>query len=211
MKTKTILGISIAAILSISAVSVSTLPDAFAAKDFTGKPDFAALLEADQVPTHPDFPEIDGSESKAKGIALFWFNEDQTQLFYKIKLNRLNLDEKEGESPGNGATETVTKIHLHVAEFGTNGPHVLNVLGAPDRDDDDLEVNPTNGVLKGIWDDGDETDVPSESGRSKKLSEHLGSLCDDLIYVNVHSDLGDFENTVGAVRGQVIPVSNACE
>ena len=141
--TQVFFTVSLAAILAISAVSVMTLQEAEATSKhwkFKKQPSFTATLDA--TPFAPE--EFDGT-----AIAKFWLDKHGEALKYRISID--NMDISGGTTPE--TIDDVTKLHLHE---GHRNSHVLNVYKAPGEDDDDLVVKPTKGIIKGIWDDGDE-------------------------------------------------------
>ena len=89
------------------------------------------------------------------------------------------------------ATDNVGKIHLHTEDDG----HVLNVWKAPTEDDAQMKVYPSEGILKGIYNDGDvtsEADIIAggilEHDTSKPLTENLYDLCGGHFFVMIHED-----------------------
>jgi len=202
----TVLGLSIAAILAISIVSVTALPDAFAKQ--VPAPDFEAKLQGKQQ-TVPE--ERGGGHGKAS----FWLIEEANEpaLQYTIEVSK-NLYIEEAKGTG----DLITKIHLHSQDPGVAGPHVLNIFGAPSEDDKHLTVDKDARTFSGIWDDGDAFDVGS-NGRTPNDSVALNDfdtltgqipldgLCDGKLYVNIHSE----KHGPGALRGQIISISDACE
>jgi len=203
---KTVLGLSIAAIMAISVVSLSTLPDAFAKQE--PQPDFVAKLQGKQQ-TVPE--ERGGGHGKAS----FWLTEVEGEpaLQYKIEVSK-NLYIEGAKGTG----DLITKIHLHLQDPGTAGPHVLNIFGAPSEDDDHLVVDAKARTFSGIWDDGDAFDVGTD-GRTPNDSVALNvfdtltgqvpldGLCDGKLYVNIHSE----KHGPGALRGQIMSTSDVCE
>ncbi|MEO1300099.1 MAG: CHRD domain-containing protein [Cyanobacteria bacterium J06636_16] len=165
---------------------------------------FTAELDGLQV-VSPDFP--DGIPTDASGFATFELNEAQTELTYFIDLDGVNLkpDQSDRTDPSD-----VTKIHIHVGEFGSNGPHTLNIFGLPREDDTDLIVDSENGVLQGIWDDGDainpetgELFDPTAGGTTKQLSSFVGELFANGLYLQVHTVEFDSPTVPGELRGQI--------
>ena len=205
------LGLSVAALLAISIVSITTLPDAFAKKQET--PDFEAKLQGKQQTV----PEERGT---GHGKASFWFTEIEGEpaLKYTIQVSKNLAVTWEGEtSKGNG--DPITKIHLHNQIPGIAGPHVLNIFGAPSEDDEHLVVDVDARTFSGIWDDDDQNlsavgNSERQGGDSVALNDYdsltgaipLDELCAGNLYVNLHSE----NHGPGALRGQIIPTSNAC-
>jgi len=211
---KTVLGLSIAAVMAIFVVSVSTMPDAFAKQE--PQPDFVAKLQGKQQ-TVPE--ERGGGHGKAS----FWLTEvaGEPALQYKIEVSK-NLYIEGAKGTG----DLITKIHLHLQDPGTAGPHVLNIFGAPSEDDDHLVVDAKARTFSGTWDDADENfaavDLDGnpnnphvrEGGDSVALNDFdsltgqipLDGLCDGKLYVNIHSE----KHGPGALRGQIMPTSGVC-
>lgn len=199
MQTKTnLLVFSLAAILSLSVVAMGDIPQAVADKDhddnhekklnFKKKPSFTATLGS--VPSTPvDF--------EGTATADFWLDKDGDALKYKISINKMDIS-------GGATSETsddVTKLHIHE---GTGGAHVLNVYKAPGEDDDDLVVKPTNGIIKGIWDDGDENLTYSDHhNNSQTLTSQLKNLCEGNLFTMIHGDGG-----AGVLKGFIEPTSD---
>ena len=176
--TNTVLGLSIAALLAISIVSITTLPDAFAKKQPT--PDFEAKLQGKQQTV----PEERGT---GHGKASFWFTENG-DLAYTIEVSKNFAVTWNGEtSKGNG--DPITKIHLHNQVPGQAGPHVLNIFGLPSEDDGNLDVDVDARTFSGIWDDLDANDL-NPPGPSPNDSIALSDAMDELLacnlYVNLH-------------------------
>lgn len=181
--TQVFFAVSLAAILSISAVSVMTLQEAEASKDhwkFKKKVDFTADL-AVVSPAAPD---------DAAATAEFWLDKKGEALKYKISIENMDLS-------GFGDTsDDVTKLHIHESE---EGAHVLNVYKAPGQDDDDLVVKPTKGIIKGIWDDSDENHTyPDHHNNSQTFTSQLEALCSEGLFVMIHGDGG-----AGVLKGDI--------
>ena len=141
---------------------------------------FRADLEGSQV--------VPPTPSNAGGFAIFTLNDDQTALEYFIQLKELTLksDISERTQP-----QDVTKIHLHVASPGDNGPHVLNIFGLPSEDDGDLTVDFAAGTLSGIWDNDDVVDLngngQADPNETKPVTAFLDELFAGQLYVQVHT------------------------
>ena len=111
-------------------------------------------------------------------------------------------------SKGNG--DQITKIHLHNNVPGQAGPHVLNIFGLPSEDDGDLQVDVDARTFSGIWDDGDANDL-LPSGPSPNDSIELTAVLDELCAGNLYVNLHTADHGSGALRGQIIPTSDACK
>ena len=92
-------------------------------------------------------------------------------------------------------SDDVTKLHLHEVHHGA---HVLNVYKAPGQDDDDLVVKPTKGIIKGVWDDGDEDQSYGGHNNSETLTSQLKNLCEGNLFTMIHGDGG-----VGVLKGSI--------
>ena len=191
MQTKVnMLVFSLATILAISAVTGVTLQEAEAADNkwkFKKQPSFTATLGA--VPSTPgDFEGI--------ATAKFWLDKHGEALKYRISIENMDIS-------GGATSETsddVTKLHLHEAHHGA---HVLNVYKAPGEDDNDLVVKPTKGIIKGIWDDGDENQTYGGHNNSETLTSQLKNLCEGELFTMIHGDGG-----AGVLKGFIEPTSH---
>ena len=197
-----VLGLSIAAILTLSVIAISTMPIAMAKPDGNGKPDLVAKLVG-----------FDGSSSDAKGKAMFWFDDDSnpTTIRYQIVLNKLDVN----DNPGKGLDELLTKVHIHFAPNGEHTPmHLYNILGpADDIDDGKISGN----ALSGVWDAADISPhwmMPDHIHHSSKPltsmnpngNTILENLCTGNTDVNIHTDA----NASGSIRGIIEVNSDAC-
>jgi len=188
-KTQAFFAVSIAALLAISAVSVIPLQEAEASgkhKEFEKKSSFTATLTS--VPSTP--VGFDGTAT-----AKFWLAKDGEALKYEISIE--NMDISGGATAD--TSDDVTKLHLHE---GHHNAHVLNVYKAPGQDDNNLVVKPTKGIIKGIWDDGDENLSYGGHLNSHTLTSQLGELCDGNLFTMIHGDGG-----VGVLKGFIEPTS----
>lgn len=191
-----VFGLSIAAIFAISVIAISATPTAMAKPDANGQPDLVAILTAEGT-------------NDAKGKALFWFNDDASELQYKIVLNKVDVgsvDESgtgSDKNSGKGLAQYVTKLHIHAAPGGIhNSEHLLNIVGP--TDDDDLKIS--GHTFSGIWDDSDAThDHHGHGHNSKTLTSQIEALCNGDTDVNVHlSQSGEF------IRGIIETNSDTC-
>jgi len=195
-QNSTVLGLSIAAIFAITVIAISATPTAMAKSDANGQPDLVATLTAE-------------GSNDAQGKALFWFNDDATELRYKIVLNKVDVGSVGDDGTGNdknsgkGLAYYVTKLHIHAAPGGVHiGEHLLNVVGP--TDDADLKI--AGHTFSGIWDDGDATmDHHNMGHNSKTLTSQVAALCNGDTDVNVHlSGSGEF------IRGIIETNSDTC-
>ncbi|NEQ55738.1 MAG: CHRD domain-containing protein, partial [Leptolyngbya sp. SIO3F4] len=135
------------------------------------------------------------------------FTRTEEGLAYEIDIDGLNLK----EDPASRTEDNdVTRIHIHAGPVGENGPHTLNIFGIPSEDDDDLEIDFENGILRGFWDDHDATDLNGDGDtdddpESKPFSEFLDELEAGDLYLQIHDAESDRLGTPGAVRGQIDP------
>jgi len=191
MQTKTnLLVFSLAAILALSVVVMGELPQAVAEKKdhdkdhekklkFKKKPDFESQS---CIVTGFATANLPNTVLDCKMQA--WLDKKANGLKYEIQItgmewigsNSNDLDDIDG-----------SHIHEHASNPATNpkGPHVLDAFGNPGFGDSDIVVKPLEGIIEGIWDDGD---FPSS------LTSNLVLLCDSKIFTAVH---GDFEDTPG--------------
>ena len=194
--------------LSGWAIATAATTVAISARPAAAATLFTAELDGFQV-VSPDFP--DGIPTEASGFATFELNEAQTELTYFIDLDGVNL--KPNQSDRTDPSD-VTKIHIHVGEFGGNGPHTLNIFGLPSEDDADLVVDFENDTLQGTWDDGDafnpvtgELFDPTVGGTTKQLSSFVDELLADGLYLQVHTVEFDSPTVPGELRGQITAAS----
>jgi hypothetical protein len=195
-QNSTVLGLSIAAIFAITVIAISATPTAMAKSDTNGQPDLVATLTAEGT-------------NDAKGKALFWFNDDASELRYKIVLNKVDVGSVGDDGTGNdknsgkGLAYYVTKLHIHAAPGGVHsGEHLLNVVGPAD----DADLNIAGHTFSGIWDDTDMThDHHGHGHNSKTLTSQVAALCNGDTDVNVHlSGSGEY------IRGIIETNSDAC-
>ena len=192
MQTKTnLLVFSLAAILSLSVVALGEIPQAVADKDdhddqkklkFKKKVGFTADLVIVNPVAAPD---------GAAATAEFWLDKHGESLKYKISIENMDI------SGFGDPSDDVTKLHIHESHHGA---HVLNVYKAPGQDDNDLVVKPTKGIIKGIWDDGDENQSYGGHNNSETFTSQLENLCSGELFVMIHGDGG-----AGALKGSIEP------
>ena len=185
MQTKTnVLVFSLAAILTLSIVAMGGIPDAVADKDdskklkFKKKPDFVSescLI----TPFADNLPQVNRAELDCKMQA--WLDKKSNGLKYKIQITGMELIDS-----NSAGVDNVDGLHIHkmINDDVTNpmGPHVVDAFGNPGFKDSDVVIRPVQGIIKGIWDNGD---LPSG------LTDNLGLLCEGKIFSAVH---GDFED-----------------
>jgi hypothetical protein len=121
-----------------------------------------------------------------------WLDKNANALKYRIKITGMELIDSDGSTQ-----DDLNQLHIHknTAPDGTpenpKGPHQLNVFREPAFDDDDVIVKPVQGVIRGIWDDGDENLSFGEPDNSHTLTENLELLCDGKIFSAGHGDVED--------------------
>lgn len=198
MQTKVnVLVFSLAAILSLSVVTMGEFPQAIADDDDDKKKKLKFKKKADFT---ADCTQVNhGVGTDWDCTALFWLDKKGENLKYKIKIQ--NMDLTQWQTPTVG-TDDVTAIHLHDAALtpGPLGPHVLNIWKAPIEDDAQMKAFPALGIVKGIYDDDDVTphDAGVHHGPSLTLTDKVGDLCNGDFYVMIHQ--GD-----GVLKGDAIP------
>ena len=153
----------------------------------------AELTNAETVPLVPD--------RGFSGTARAWLSFRKNAVVLKYQIDS-NMDLNAGFPQTEDEADDVTQIHLHSSPPGIAGPHVLNVYKIPAQDDDDVVVKPNQGVVMGIWDDGDLSEGLPPGPASVPLSEVLDELCLGNVYVNVH---GTGDQSPGALRGNLEP------
>lgn len=161
---------------------------------------FVTELTTDQVVPIDDGADPDG-ESEAGGLGVFLLNEAQDELSYVLMFDGIDLN----GNRTNSEADDLTGLHIHNAAEGVNGPHTLNIAGAPGEDDGDLVINARRGTVEGIWDDGDViADPPTAPGDTKPLTDFIDELFDGELYVQLHTNGFPSPNT-GELRGQIVP------
>lgn len=143
--------------------------------------------------------QVPAVETDASGRAVFKLNDDQTALRYDLKVEGLDFGPILGQTPQTADTaDDVTRLHLHAASTGENGPVALGILDPAQDGDFDATINEDGSTtLSGVWQDSDAT--------NQALSAFIPSLLaanpDDEVglYVNIHTEA----NPDGELRGQV--------
>lgn len=119
-----------------------------------------------------------------------WLENKGRALQYRIEITGMELVDTDGNTQ-----DDVNQLHIHKNTTGTaadpKGPHQLNVFRAPGFDDSDVVIKPVQGVITGVWDDGDENLSYGEPDNSHKLSENLQLLCDGQVFAAAHGDAED--------------------
>ncbi|TAN94391.1 MAG: CHRD domain-containing protein [Phormidium sp. SL48-SHIP] len=143
--------------------------------------------------------QVPAVETDASGRAVFKLNDDQTALRYDLKVEGLDFGPILGQTPQTADTaDDVTRLHLHAASTGENGPVALGILDPAQDGDFGATINEDGSTtLSGVWQDSDAT--------NQALSAFIPSLLaanpDDEVglYVNIHTEA----NPDGELRGQV--------
>ena len=123
--------------------------------------------------------EVPPNDSRAQGQAIFKFNEDFTELSYKLIVANI---------------ENVTQAHIHLAPAGENGPVVLWLY--PSAPPAQLIPGRTDGILA-------EGTVTADNLVGQLAGATLADLQAEMeagnAYVNVHTS----QFPPGEVRGQI--------
>ena len=182
-----------------SLTSSETPPEAHLECPQIGNTRFFAEVEPAQV-----VPPNDG-EIHSHATAVLNLRETKVGqvLEYFLELEHLDLD---GNQTPSTTDDDVTAIHIHRADPGENGPHVLNVFGAPSEDDAQMEFDAEHHTVMGKWDDGDARENPDNPhhGSSIGLSEALGDLNSGHLYFMIHTK----RFPSGEIRGQILPAAD---
>lgn len=204
LKTSTVLLIT--TIFAVSAITISVMNEAEAAKPImSGKPDFIAIIDTPNDPAH---------HNGEKGKAMFWVKGqgDNMKIAYKIVLNRIDVGQigddgngKDGNS-GKGLPHYLWKLHVHPAPGGVHDAnyHHLNIVGP--ADDADLKI--AGKTLTGIWDKSDfdnRKDLPNDNHETVAPNTVIEEMCSEDTDVNVHTE------THLQVRGIIVPNSDYCD
>lgn len=207
MTTKiNIFAFSLVALLSLSVFAIVANPIAFAddddkdekelkVKDFKKKADFTA-----------DCAKINtGVETDWSCEASFWLDKKGENLRYQIQIKNMDLT---GWQTVGDTTDDVGKVHLHSA--ADDNAHVLNVWKAPIEDDAQMTAYPTEGILRGNYDDSDITTVEEATAggighhdTSKPLTANLDDLCNGDFFVMIHEAAGP-----GVLKGFLDPTKH---
>lgn len=204
LKKRSLLVASLAAILSLSLVSLSDIPQATADRDddsgkphFHKKPHFVSERCLIMPYAEAELPEEALAELDCKMTA--WLDKKGTALKYKIKVLGMEfVDTNTDPDHPEGLYDNIDGIHIHkispaktTSLDNPKGPHQLNVFANPGFDDSQVVVKPVQGIVKGIWDDGDQNLSYGEPDNSHTLTENLGLLCEGKIFSAVHGEIED--------------------
>lgn len=214
-KLKTSALIAITALLAISVVAISEMPVAKAEKEHDGgghsykkktrfhddredsdqkQPWFRFLKKADFESSEciiTGFADNLPAESRENLDCQVkaWLDNRAKALEYKIKIAGMEMVDSNSDE-----SDDIDGAHIHNNPSGaTNptGPHQLNVFGNPGFDDSDVVLYPVQGIIRGVWTDGDENTSYGEPDNSHKLSNNLQLLCEGKVFVAVHGDIED--------------------
>ena len=184
MQIKTnVLVFSLAAILTLSIVAMGGIPEAVADKDhddkekklkFKKKPDF---VSESCILTSYATDNLDMLDCKMQA----WLDKKANGLKYEIQITGMELIDS-----NNNEVDDIDGSHIHKNTLGTEsnpmGPHVVDAFGKPGFKDSDIVIQPVQGIIAGIWDDGDQPEG---------LTDNLGLLCEGKIFSAVHGDAED--------------------
>lgn len=143
---------------------------------------FTATLDGTQ--------EVPPSGSAATGSATLVLSDDEQSLSYVITVIGLDFA---SQTPDPG--DDVTRMHIHNAPAGTNGPIVFGFIDPSDDSDDfvlTFVASTLTATITGVWD-------ASDSGEA--LADFVDELRSGLLYVNVHTN----RLPAGEIRGQLVP------
>jgi hypothetical protein len=201
-KTKSLLAITFAAVMSLSLAYIGSIPQVTAFKHdfnwddydwtkplrFGNSADFETknCIITGFAKNNLSLEALAALDCKMKA----WLDNKGKALKYKIMITGMELVDSDGNTQ-----DDVNQLHIHKQTGGTaenpTGPHQLNVFRAPNFDDSDVVVKPVQGIITGIWDDGDENLSFGEPDNSHKLSENLQLLCDGKIFSAAHGNAED--------------------
>jgi len=159
--------------------------------------------------------EVGDGDPDAAGTSVLTLNDTGDSLEYSLTVSGLDFGANgliEGGAQTEDTSDDVTRLHIHNAARGANGPVVFslfdivtpelgNEVNIQGNQDEDLEVvlNGDGSVtLTGVW---EETD-PANTALSEFVDEiRDGELGEDLdLYWNIHTE----EFPGGAIRGQLV-------
>ena len=174
-----------------------------------------SLLPVEIISNLDGAQEVDGGDPDAAGTSALTLNAAGDSLEYSLTVTGLDFGANglvEGGAQTEDTSDDVTRLHIHNAARGANGPVVFslfdivapelgNELNIQGNQDDDLAItlNDDGSVtLTGVW---EETD-PASTALSEFVDEiRDGELGEDLdFYWNIHTE----EFPGGAIRGQFV-------
>lgn len=134
--------------------------------------------------------EVPPNGSAATGSATLVLSDDEQSLSYVITTIGLDFA---SQTPETG--DDVTRMHIHNAPAGANGPVVFGFI-FPSHDTDDFVLNfvasTLTATMTGVWD-------ATDGGSS--LADFVDELRAGLLYINVHTE----QEPGGEIRGQIVP------
>lgn len=134
--------------------------------------------------------EVPPSGSSATGNATLVLSDDDQSLSYVITIVGLDFA---SQTPDTG--DDVTRMHIHNAPAGANGPIVFGFIDPSDDTDDfvlSFVASTLTATITGVW---DTTDA------GQPLADFLDALRSGQLYINVHTERAPG----GEVRGQIVP------
>lgn len=175
-----------------------------------------ADLRPESIVTKKDGPSPAGL-TDAYGIATFELDltPGAPKLFYHLTLFNLDLQSEvtgihlhSGHLPPSGSITDNSngRVTKHTGADGPNGPHLLNIFGAPRQDDADLIVDFATNSLSGIWDNSDLNlggDGLRDPIDSVGIAAGIDFLITEEVYIQIHSNAFPAPNT-GEIRGQLL-------
>ena len=143
---------------------------------------FTATLDGSQ--------QVPPNASAAIGSATLELSDDEQSLSYSITTVGLDFA---FQTPS--TADDVTRMHIHIAPAGANGPVVFGFIN-PSDDTDDFMLSFVGSTLQatitGVW------DADDAGGNLAGLVDELRA---GLLYINVHTN--GFPG--GEIRGQIVP------
>jgi hypothetical protein len=122
--------------------------------------------------------EVPANDSPAQGQVILTFNEDGTELHYRLIVANI---------------ENVRAAHIHCGAVGVNGPVVVGLFGTP-------TTGVSNGVLAvNTATDANVAELACVGGTEAGLDDVLELIRSGNAYVNVHTT----QLPGGEIRGQV--------
>lgn len=218
LKTSSLLAIT--AILAISVIAISVMPEAEAKKDhdeknkfkdikknlkkyLKGKPDFAAWINTPNIPDH---------YNGEKGVAMFWVKGkgDNMKIHYKVILHKIGIGEIGEDGTGQAPDRKryphyVWKLHVHPAPDGVHdaSQHYLNIVGP----DDDSQLKIKKHTYSGKWDNRDAENSKAHMllHKTRPPASVIDEMCSGDTDINVHTE------SHLQIRGFIVPTSNFCD